>query len=266
MEIRRRVWWTIYIFDSGARLTFGRPSLSLGDINMQLPHNLNDRDLVVDMNELPGSLDTPTMASSLIWQCKLAHISNLANTKLIENKLPPGSVMLRLGDQVTEWFESLPPYMQTSSGNPADERTEAPRMVLVWRSMHLRIIIYRPFILDLIRRRQPLHLNNIDEPPGRCVDAVQECISSIVLFWRGRQNRHRALVWYACYWLVTGTFVHVACLLYDPQHERSLEWKQEIESAQLALEEMGVYEQTAARAARIINKVMGKSPICSMLS
>ncbi|KAE8306331.1 fungal-specific transcription factor domain-containing protein [Aspergillus transmontanensis] len=260
MEIRRRVWWTIYIFDSGARLTFGRPTLSLGGVNMQPPHNLNDRDLVVDMDQLPEPRDTPTVASSLIWQSKLAHISNVANMKLLESKLPPASAMLRLGNEVKEWFDSLPPYMQASSENPEYEKMEAPRMVLVWRSMHLRIIIHRPFILDLIRRRQPLDLHNLDEPPRRCVGAAQECISSIVMFWRSGRDRHRALVWYACYWLVTATFVHVACLLYDPQHECSLDWRQEVEGARLALEEMGVFEQTAARAARIINKGMDLIP------
>ncbi|KAJ6086252.1 hypothetical protein N7486_010533 [Penicillium sp. IBT 16267x] len=259
MEIRRRVWWTIYIFDSGARLTFGRPTLSLGGVNVQLPHNLNDRDLAVDMDVLPEPRDIPTIASSLIWQSRLAHISNLANRRLLESKLPPVPVILRLGNQVMEWFHSLPPYMQTSSDNPEYERMEASRMVLVWRSMHLRIIIYRPFILDLIRRRQPLDLHNLNEPPRRCVDAAHECISSIVMFWRGGRDRHRALVWYACYWLVTAMFVHVACLLYDPGHERSLDWRQEIEGARLALEEMGAFEQTAAQAARIINKIMGKS-------
>lgn len=257
MEIRRRVWWTIYIFDSGARLTFGRPTLSLGGVNMQLPRNLDDQDLVVDMEETPESRDTPTITSSLIWQSKLADISNMANMKLLESTLPPASVMVGLGNQVVEWFNSLPPYMQTSTGNPEYERIEAPRMVLLWRSMHLRIIIYRPFILDLIRRRQLLDLHNIDSPSRRCVDAAQECISSIVMFWRGGQARHRALVWYACYWLVTATFVHVACFLYDPHHEWSSTWRQEIEGAQLALEEMGFFEQTAARAARIIKKFMG---------
>lgn len=259
MEMRRRVWWTIYIFDSGARLTFGRPTLSLGGVNMQLPHNLNDRDLVVDMVQLPEPRDTLTVASSLIWQSRLAYITNLANMKLFESKLPPAPVMLHLGNQVKEWFDSLPLYMKRSPETPEYQRMEAPRMVLVWRSMHLRIIIYRPFILDLIRRRQPLDLRNVNEPPRRCVEAAQECISSIVMFWRSGRDRHRALVWYACYWLVTATFVHVACLLYDPQHECSFDWRQEVEGAQLALEEMGVFEQTAARAARIINKVMGES-------
>jgi hypothetical protein len=124
--------------------------------------------------------------------------------------------------------------------------------------MHLRIVIYRPFILDLIRRRQPLELNNIDEPPRRCIDAAQECTSSIVLFWQSGKYQHRALVWYACYWLVTATFVHAICLLYDPQHEFSLKGRQGIEDARRVLVEMGVFEPTAARAARIIDKVMRK--------
>jgi transcriptional regulatory protein GAL4 len=258
MEIRRRVWWTLYIFDSGARLTFGRPTLALGGVNTQPPRNLDDKDLTVHMDELPESRDTPTNASSLIWQSKLAHIGNLASVKLLQNRVPPASVMLHLGDKVIEWFKSLPPYLQASSDDPGYENLEVPRMVLMWRSMHLCIVMYRPFILDLIKRREPLDLSNLDEAPRRCVDAAQECALSIVMFWNGTKGCHGALVWYACYWLVTTTFVHVTFLLYDPRHDWTENWRQQIESAKLALEEMGVFEPTAARAARVIGRIMGE--------
>jgi hypothetical protein len=139
-EIRRRVWWTIYVFDCGARLTFGRSTLSLGGANIQLPPNPNDRDLVVDMEKPPESRNTLTIASSLIWQSKLARISNLANMQLLESKLPSAPVMLRLANQVSGWFNSLPHYMRTTTEVPEHEHIEVPRMVLLWRSMHLRTV------------------------------------------------------------------------------------------------------------------------------
>lgn len=40
MEQRRRTWWTLFIFVSGAQLTLGRPPASLVGINLRLPTNL----------------------------------------------------------------------------------------------------------------------------------------------------------------------------------------------------------------------------------
>lgn len=40
-EMRRRVWWGIYIFDSGASITFGRPILLPGDSIMDANEVLN---------------------------------------------------------------------------------------------------------------------------------------------------------------------------------------------------------------------------------
>lgn len=43
-EMRRRVWWGLFIFDSGASLTFGRPSLlpERDMMDVQLPLNIPD--------------------------------------------------------------------------------------------------------------------------------------------------------------------------------------------------------------------------------
>ncbi|KAE8379816.1 fungal-specific transcription factor domain-containing protein [Aspergillus bertholletiae] len=259
-EIRRRLWWSIFVFDAGARMTFGWPTLTLVGVSTRLPRNLHDTDLVVDMDELPESRDTFTTTSSLIYQIRLAHICNPAKAQLLENKLPPAPVMLGIGDKVIEWLNSLPLYMQTSSKSLEYENMEAVRMVLVWRSMHLRIVIYRPYILDIIKRRRPLVLDSANEPSRRCADAARECTSSIVMFWHNANYRHRALIWYACYWLVTATFIHITCLLYEPNHEWCLAWREEIENARSTLEEMGVFEPIAAQATRIINAVMGRWP------
>jgi transcriptional regulatory protein GAL4 len=43
LEIRRRVWWTLFSFDSGANITFSRPlSWPSGGIEATLPLNIND--------------------------------------------------------------------------------------------------------------------------------------------------------------------------------------------------------------------------------
>lgn len=258
MEIRRRIWWTLFIFDSGARVTFGRPTLSLGGINTQLPRNIDDNDLAVDLDELPPPRDVPTVTSSLIWQTKLAKIGNLANERLVEKQLPDQTMMLSLGEQVMQWTVSLPEYMRADYTGLGADVYSVPRMVLLWRSMHLRIVIHRPFLLDQIKRRGNLDFSNMALPASRCFYAAEECVSSILDFWNDRIGHSGSLVWYTCYWLVTAIFVHVTCLLYEPQHGLAMSWRQRIDEAKIALENMGSFEPTALRAAQIFDKIMSK--------
>jgi transcriptional regulatory protein GAL4 len=259
MEIRRRVWWTLFIFDSAFRLTFGRPTLSLGGINTQLPRNIDDKDLAVDLDELPPPREVPTVTSCLIWQAKLARIGNMANEKLVAKHIPDQSRMLALGEQVVQWYTSLPNYMHANDDVPEFEVFSIPRMVLLWRSMHLRIIIYRPYLLDHVRQRISLNFNDSNAPASCCFFAAEECVLSLLNFFSRTISLHGSLTWYASYWLVTAVFVHVTCLLYEPQHASALDWRQKIEDSKSILERIGPFEPTASRAARILDKVMGET-------
>lgn len=48
-EMRRRVWWGLFIFDSGASTTFGRPVLLPGRESMDVKYVLNIRDEVMSL-------------------------------------------------------------------------------------------------------------------------------------------------------------------------------------------------------------------------
>jgi len=42
-EIRRRVWWILYMFDSGLSITMGRPIFAVDSvIDTRLPQNIDD--------------------------------------------------------------------------------------------------------------------------------------------------------------------------------------------------------------------------------
>ncbi|KAH7169943.1 fungal-specific transcription factor domain-containing protein [Dactylonectria macrodidyma] len=258
MELRRRVWWTLFIFDSGARLTFGRSSMQLFGGNIKTPRNLDDVDLAVDADVLDSSQDRPTVTSSLIWQCKLAEISNEANTKLLERRLPKESDMVILDDRILAWRESLPSYFKHMP-DPDCSWFDIPRMVLLWRSQHLRIVINRPFLLNVLQHRQPLDID-ADTAVGRCTSAAAECSQSINAFYSTQTSFPGSLAWYATYWLVTAVFVPVTCLTYDPYHSSALAWRVQIEQSRDVLEQMAMIEPIAGRAIQILSKIMNLIP------
>ncbi|PVH68647.1 hypothetical protein DL98DRAFT_564643 [Cadophora sp. DSE1049] len=260
MEIRRRVWWTLYIFDSGARLTFGRPSIILDGVNIERASNLHDHDLSVDIEQLLPSRDEPTVTTSLIWQSKLAVISNLANGELLKKRLPEKSVIIPLDDRVISWRHSLPAYFHYDASEIKCPWFQIPRMILLWRSWHLRIVMTRPYLLDIVKNRRPLDVSDADDAAGRCINSAQECVASITGICIACDILPGALVWYATYWLITAVLAIVTCLVYDPHHVLGYLWRQQVEDAKLVLQRMAGIEPLAQRAALILEKVMDVVP------
>lgn len=260
MEIRRRAWWTLFIFDSGARLTFGRPVMTLSGVNIQMPRNLRDNDLAVDVSLLPPVREVPTVASSLIAQVRLAEIGNLANCKLLEARVPDKVQILDLDDRVKAWRAALPWYFHENTLPDEYCWFEIPRMVLLWRSMHLQIVMNRPFLLDVLGRCQTVELGDPNSPVQRCVGTAQACVRSILSYWHAHETHPEGLTWYATYWLITAAFVDATCLLYAPYHVSAPQWRQEVEGSKVALQEMGVVEPMAERAARMLENILSESP------
>lgn len=256
MEIRRRAWWTLFVFDAGARLTFGRPSSVLEGVNVSIPCNLDDGDLPADVEALPEPKDYTTVSSCLIWQVKLAKISNRVNQVLHHRTTPDLAAISVLDGQIQEWRTSLPKHMTERSADPVEDIFEVPRAILLWRSMHLRIVLHRPFILASIKKRGPLDLLDQHAPHSKFLAAATECVESITSLWSFTNARHGSLVWYACYWLTTAVLVHITCLLYAPVHASCNEWRSQIHIARAALENMSQYELTALRAVRIIDQLL----------
>lgn len=258
MEIRRRVWWILVIFDAGARLTFGRPSVRFGGANVSEPCNIDDADLPADLIELPSAKDYATVTSSLIWQIKLARISILANERILQGAVYNTDAIIEINAMIQNWRSELPTYMRDSATGPVEDIFEVPRMVLLWRAMHLQVIIHRPFILSNVKQKLPLDLSNRQTLHAECISASSQCINSITSFWTFTHSHHGSLMWYACYWMVTAVFVHITCLLYEPQNNLAADWRHHINLARGVLETMSKYEVTAVRAVRLIDQLLGE--------
>ncbi|CAK7233187.1 hypothetical protein SCUCBS95973_008509 [Sporothrix curviconia] len=174
MELRRRTWWTLFVFLSGAQLALGRPAVALshsafdetsGEVSVRMPANLDDAELAVDMDQLPPELPEdagrPTVASCLIEQVRLARLSNQAQAELATHRRPHAATVARLEARIRQWRRRCPPFFSDSgddndndksstSKSTVDPRLECPKRVLVWRSLNLRIVLNRPFLFEAI--------------------------------------------------------------------------------------------------------------------
>lgn len=256
MEIRRRTWWILSTFDADARLSFGRPALVLRGANISVPCNIDDGDLPADIQTLPAPKDYTTVTSCLIWQTKLAEISHRINQVLNARVRSDDAAVSRLNLQLHEWSSGLPQHMTKRSEDLVEDIFEIPRTILLWRSIHLRITLHRPYILASIKQRTPLLPPDQQTNHADCLTAVSESIQAITSFWSFTTARHGFFVWYAGQCLITAVFVHIACLLYAPTHTASHDWRHHIQLARITLEGMSQYELNALRAVRVIDQLL----------
>lgn len=253
MEIRRRVWWTLFIFVSGAQLTLGRPPVSLVGVNVHLPTNLNDQDLAVDMEKLPDPKDGPTVTSCLIWQIHLANIANKVQVELLTHQIPSNDTAMVLDQEIATWRKKLPPCF--SEDVTLDSWFELPKRILIWRSFHLRIVLHRPALFKAITEKHDI--NTATGPIHACLAGAEECVHSICVFVEQRDEQVCGLAWYATYWLITASFVQATCFLYDPMNASAPAWKQQLKRAVDCLAKLGTAHNMAFRARDILEKLLG---------
>ena len=254
MELRRRTWWTLFVFVSGAQLTLGRPPASLVGINVRWPVNVDDNQLAVDMNTLPVEQETPTATSCLIAQIPLAEIANTVQSELLNNPTPHVGIVKKLDQRIESWRANLPPYFHAET--QFDWPFELSRRVLLWRSHHLLIVLNRPSLFQAVSTGSELSTANARV--ARCIYTADHCADSICGFLAANSGHPRGFAWYATYWLISASFVHAICFAYAPTDPAAEGWRLKLEHAITALESLGFAHCMAEKAHRMLQKFYSK--------
>ncbi|OAA68572.1 Transcription factor [Niveomyces insectorum RCEF 264] len=262
MEIRRRTWWTLFVFISGAQLALGRPAASLAGVSVQLPANLEDLELAVDMEQMPAQSGEPTVASCLIEQVKLARISNLVHDELLTHRRQAYAMAAKLEASILHWRNSLPAYFAEEA--VLEPRLEFPKRILMWRGLNLRIVLNRPFLFEAIAAGAQLTLET--GPIRSCLTAADECAASISRFLRSLDVVQRGFAWYATAWLMTASFVQATCLIYMPDHSLAAGWRASLRDAVRCLQLLGASLDIALRARDIIQNVLDNRAVATPVS
>lgn len=173
-EIRRRLWWGVFIFDSGAAKTFGRPILLPEDSVMDAKHVLNIHDEVSSVifqckseysqsqaltsttTTLPQESPGPSIYSGMIAQTKFHLLTNGVYQRLISSPSLTPEETLSLQKPMEEWYNNLPDYLKQQpmlATSPESESLALVRRRLMWRDWNLRTLIYRPILLRWAARK-----------------------------------------------------------------------------------------------------------------
>jgi len=282
-EIRRRLWWGVFIFDSGAAKTLGRPILLPEDRVMDAKHVLNIQDEVrtifryrVGLHEanilqaltsstttLPKESDGPTLYSGIIAQAKFHLLTNSVYQRLISSPALTPEETLSLQKPMEEWYNNLPDYLKQPASMPESDSLALVRRRLMWRDWNLRTLIYRPILLRWAARRWT---PTPGPPPERedplegdcrmlCLRNARLTIASISEYM-DNYICTRLGAWYMLYFLFQAGLIPIIFLMTDPTSTDAPAWLQDVQKTKQLLSHPSLSNnRLATRCLAVVNKL-----------
>lgn len=266
-EMRRRAWWGLYIFDSGSAITFGRPIdlPEIGVTDTRAVMNVEDEDLTAESTEFPLERLTPTLYSGLIAQTQLNMKVNKVYNRIIAKPSPTAEEVLELNKRIDEFTAGLPSYFQ-EDGNMSPYRNGVvfAKYRLMWRYKNLRIIMFRPFVLQRILSSDQSN-NNVPRSAMMSSPAEKECrriclqnshetIQSVNEFLY-TSTRSTISVWYAVYFLFQACLIPLICVFSEPQSDHAVDWMADVETTKSILQGLSSENTLAVRFLDVIERL-----------
>ncbi|KAJ5886722.1 uncharacterized protein N7473_009396 [Penicillium subrubescens] len=285
-EIRRRLWWGVFIFDSGAAKTFGRPILLPEECVMDCKQvlNIHDDALTPETTTLPPESPGPTLYSGLIAQAQFHLLTNSVYQRLISSPSLTPEETLNLQKPMEEWYGGLPSYMHyplqplaVHPTQPDPDNLALVRNRMLWRNWNLTILIYRPILLRWAARRWGPHgggsdVSSVTSSEGgnedpcetecrlRCLQNARLTIASISEYMDNYMCT-RIGAWYMLYFLFQAGLIPIVLLMTDPSNPDAPSWLQDIETTKALLTHPSLgNNQLALRCYEVINRLLGPSP------
>ncbi|KAI1855374.1 hypothetical protein JX266_000239 [Neoarthrinium moseri] len=260
MELRRRIWWALCVFDVGATITFSRPILwPLEGVEVSFPMNVTDRELTANSKSYPPENPGVTPYTAVSVQARFHVSTNEIYSRVISKPLPTADELLWLDQEFFEpWQANLPSYFNETSIVPP--KYAFAHAVMKWRRRNFRIIMYRPFV---IRRALNVRgvLNEESEADvtayKRCLEEAKSSIDMISDFWS--MNDHNNLTaWYALYFLFQAALIPCICLRNGPYEPDATSWAKQIETTLHTIEALSPSNSSATRCYQVIMDLCGK--------
>ncbi|KAJ5125988.1 uncharacterized protein N7443_009029 [Penicillium atrosanguineum] len=217
LELRKRIFWSVYTLDKYLSIMFGRPRLLHDeDIDQEFPDEMNDEDLLEeDPSRRTGSTDSMMIASVLHYRLGLilGDISRQLYSINPLSRTTPLETAVRLTSDLEKWKASVPPLF--NSVRPASLIPPLCRQsqVLQLAYSHAMIHVTRSFLLndftDLSRRpRDPHPL--VSAHAHKCIGAAEDIMTLVDSL--AQQKLLTQSFWfthYVCFCAILVVYIHI---------------------------------------------------------
>ncbi|KAJ5923626.1 hypothetical protein N7454_008871 [Penicillium verhagenii] len=186
LELRKRIFWSVYTLDKYLSIMFGRPRLLHDeDIDQELPDEINDEDLLEeDPMRRTGTTDSMMIASVLHYRLGriLGEISRQLYSINPLSRDSPLDTAVRLTSELERWKESVPPLFNSVQPTSLIPPLCRQSQVLQLAYSHAMIHVTRSFLLsdftDLSRRPRDAH-SMVSTYVQKCIQAAENTITLI---------------------------------------------------------------------------------------
>ncbi|KAB8259278.1 fungal-specific transcription factor domain-containing protein [Aspergillus pseudonomiae] len=267
-EIWRRVWWSVYCFDSCSSKIHGLPILLPEDklITVKPVSNIADEDLTEATRLHPNERDNWTIYTGLILQSSYHRMANSINNRILSTDQITLFDMNTYEQMINDWHNNLTLCTQHTKVDelPVWARYARDRQMLCDRS--LRLLIHRPALLDWLRRKQISRGQAIlgEEPSER------QCRTSGLNLARGTIKLTSRLIQehqysnvtlpFILYALLHAVLVPIIHLKADQSVTESITWLQDIDEAKQTLSFVSVqHDALATHFLVILNRITPSS-------
>ncbi|KAH6888415.1 fungal-specific transcription factor domain-containing protein [Thelonectria olida] len=152
-EIRRRVWYSLFVLDRLVALQLGRPpAISDGGFSVSLPSNLDDGEHDWEAEEaLPNLVDEPSAGTYFLRVIELSKIIGRVLQELNEAQKPIEVRLSRVkqfDNELSAWKSRLPRYLRFDVVHVFDNSPHFKRQrnMLAIKYHHLRALMHRPYL------------------------------------------------------------------------------------------------------------------------
>ncbi|KAF9895210.1 hypothetical protein FE257_000112 [Aspergillus nanangensis] len=248
VELRRRVWWSLFCLDTWGGMTLGRPSMGRfgPTITVKLP-NHGETGNVLDI--LP-----------LLENVRFCKIATQIQEVLAVAPLTRYQDITHFDSQLLEWYDNLPYLLKDHQ--PCPESITIARTVMKWRYSNQRMLLYRPTLLSYALRRVPYIALRSEERSAieKCRDIAEETIRDI----SSMAQSHQMSGWNAVWLIFQATMVPLLGLYMndstnnDPRAAME-SCQAQVETTMLLLARLQPWSPTAKRTLDAVSRIFEAS-------
>ncbi|KAK5080742.1 hypothetical protein LTR05_008447 [Lithohypha guttulata] len=246
IELRRRIWWSMFVIDSWVGYGLGRPSMG------RMSHAIS----VKPPQECIGSSQQLlTLIQENIQFCQL---STRMEDALAQSPMIPEAERRALDNSFLHWYNTSSAQNNTPRAQPGEPHgISVVKNIMRWRYVLCRIILHRPVLLWAAMRKTPFAqlLEEKRYAVEICREMTFELINDIATTWRVSRPCSMA-GWNATWLLYQALMVPLLHLFADRSNEA---WNQKnqnmIEVGLAVFVDLRSWSQTAGRSAEVVDRI-----------
>ncbi|CZR40615.1 uncharacterized protein FPRO_10205 [Fusarium proliferatum ET1] len=244
-EVRRRTWWSLVCLDTWTTTTLGRPSFGRfsPSIDVQFPKLGKDGEerfqQDMGMTTLVENIRFCMIATEIQDSLAVTPVLNAENRDLFDEAL-------------VNWHIHLPSML--SNDRDCDEPVHLARCIMRWRYWNLRMLLYRPALLDATtNHRTDQEADHV--AIEKCQQFSKTTIEDIAKTWLS----HQMSGWNAVWFLYQAAMIPLLSMLWKPQSTVVSEWRNQVQTALGLFEEMQNWSLTARCSKGVVSQIFETS-------